>query len=122
MPGTPSGVAACAYTSNEAWTVEQQLQQLDIHQRAAHPAPAGVGGGAAGAVKQEKPGKPVLQMAGMHCEEQSWDFFKHEWGVYKALCGIQVGQVNARLQDCLPTEVRMSLHGHFGSNISNQTE
>ena len=118
MPGQPCGVQDCLFTTNEAWTVAQQLQQLDIHTRIHTP----VAATAEPTVRPERPNKPVLFMTGRYCDEQAWEQFKHHWNVYKGLCNIRDNQANASLQDCLPQDVRITLHSHFGDLLSNQTE
>ena len=102
-----------------------KLQHMTLHIAANHApaAPVPVAPLAPAAVnRSEKAVKPVLEMQGSHCSENSWRFFKFRWGVYKGLMNIPNDRLNASLQDCLPTEVGALLYQHYGDGVANQTE
>ena len=83
---------------------------VDDHVRYAHQGAAAAG---AAPMKAEKLVRPNLKIKDGLVEEESWEYFNHQWTTYKAQANLTVA-TKSHLESCLGDEVTHVLFGRLG--------
>ena len=86
---------------------------LDDHVRIAHHQEAATGDGPAQQLRPEKLSRPQLKLKDGQIDEETWEYFKHQWQTYKTSANLTVS-AKQHLESCLGNEVTVILFGRLG--------
>merc|ERR1711895_155487 len=86
---------------------------LDDHVRIAHNQEVSAGDGPAQQLRPEKLSRPQLKLKDGQIDEETWEYFKHQWQTYKTSANLTVS-AKQHLKSCLGDEVTVILFGRLG--------
>ena len=88
------------------------LQLLEQHVRFAHPT-VNSSNTAGAALRPEKLVRPSIKIRDGVIDEESWEFFTHQWVTYKAQANLTIA-TKSHLESCLGDEITLVLFGRLG--------
>ena len=121
MPALPCPLGADCNKGPDGgtwFTVDIQFQEakvlLDDHVKVAHHQEAAAGDApAAQQLRPEKLSRPQLKVKDGQVDEETWEYFKHQWQTYKTSANLTVS-AKQHLESCLGDEVTVILFGRLG--------
>ena len=120
----PMGGACTSGPMGHIWKTQKinvsvAIQLLEQHVRCVHQA---VGAGTTDVtLKPEKLIRPALKVRDGAIEEESWEFFTHQWATYKIQANL-TASAKSHLESCLGDEVTLVLFGRLGQDGWNKLD
>ena len=120
MPALPCPLGAgCNKGPNDdTWfTVDIPFREakvlLDDHVRIAHHQEVTAGDGPAQQLRPEKLSRPQLKLKDGQIDEETWEYFKHQWQTYKTSANLTVS-AKQHLESCLGDKIMVIFFGRLG--------